>query len=542
MQLGQKWPHCIEIYRRKWCELLGHLDIMSSIGYNDSTIISGGELCKKISSQVLNSGNAENADKQKYYRSLPLFMQKNSEDKIIGNILVGNAQSQFMQQECAKQEKPTHKNIRSINANIGRCILKNVNDKKGKAINGQKQQYSMLMAERNAFVVKKQNIQCLPLTISTMMEQNIGIKSMEDSVDKKALIFMYGLNKTISQKDFKSSVITAMSANTAIKEFVPINLRKVQRLSERSRNQAIPKRTTPLNGEDIVPSLEQSKVVSQRDRQRIANSVEDYASGKMSEQRVPYSVREEARLALTDWWAERIDTSMMNQLAGNTNQSDARFTGMQACTAPTNDHWILATGVAGTNTEASLSASSIFSLTLIDRAVVKAKTLSPKIRPLRIDGEEKYVSFIHTYQHHQLRTNTNTAQYADIQKAAIQGGQISKNPIYTGSLAEYNGTVMHESTRVPTPGVTSVYRAIFCGAQAGVFALGQDSNTNLTASWFEELRTKGSSLKNCVNSVELSLRQCRAKLDFIIRTCYDYCINLKWRIQYENKNLQEMWT
>lgn len=188
------------------------------------------------------------------------------------------------------------------------------------------------------------------------------------------------------------------------------------------------------------------------------------------------------------------DISMMNQLAGNTNQSDTRFTGMQACTAPTNDHWILATGVAGTNTEASLSASSIFSLTLIDRAVVKAKTLSPKIRPLRIDGEEKYVSFIHTYQHHQLRTNTNTAQYADIQKAAIQGGQISKNPIYTGSLAEYNGTVMHESTRVPTPGVTSVYRAIFCGAQSGVFALGQDSNTNLTASWFEELFNYGNEL------------------------------------------------
>lgn len=31
------------------------------------------------------------------------------------------------------------------------------------------------------------------------------------------------------------------------------------------------------------------------------------SSGKMSEQRVPYSVREEARLALTDWWAERIN-------------------------------------------------------------------------------------------------------------------------------------------------------------------------------------------------------------------------------------------
>jgi len=32
------------------------------------------------------------------------------------------------------------------------------------------------------------------------------------------------------------------------------------------------------------------------------------SGGKMSEQRIPFSVREEARLGLQDWWSDRFDT------------------------------------------------------------------------------------------------------------------------------------------------------------------------------------------------------------------------------------------
>jgi N4-gp56 family major capsid protein len=144
---------------------------------------------------------------------------------------------------------------------------------------------------------------------------------------------------------------------------------------------------------------------------------------------------------------------------------------------------------------------------MIDRARTKGKVLSPVIRPVKIMGEDKYVMFIHPFQHHQLRTNTATAQYMDIQKAAIQGGQISKNPIYTGSIAEYNNVILHESTRVPggaggatdgqsvsSGGTTSVYRSIFSGAQAGCCAVGRDTDTGMSASWFEELFDYGNQL------------------------------------------------
>lgn len=230
------------------------------------------------------------------------------------------------------------------------------------------------------------------------------------------------------------------------------------------------------------------------------------SAGKMSEQRVPYAMRDEAKMALADWFADKFDTSFFNQITGNTNITNTKNTGNNTVTAPDAAHWILATGVAGTDAEASLSASSTFSLTLIDRAIAKAKVLAPQIRPLRIGGENKYVCFIHPYQHHQLRINTNTAQYMDIQKAALQGGQISKNPIYTGALAEYNGVILKESTRVPwgtiaqdansktTVGVTSVTRAVLCGAQAGVIGFGKDSNTGLQANWTEETFDFGNQL------------------------------------------------
>lgn len=222
------------------------------------------------------------------------------------------------------------------------------------------------------------------------------------------------------------------------------------------------------------------------------------SDGKMSEQRVPYSMREEARMALSDWLADRIDTAFMNQLAGNVNITDTKYTGNNSCVTADASHKIFPEH----STEASLSTTNTFTLTMIDKAVVQAKTITNPIRPLMVNGEAKYVIFIHPYQHYQLRTTTTTGQYLDIQKAAVQGGQISKNPIYTGAIAEYNGCVIHESTRVPWGstsstlgvGTANIARAIFCGAQAGVMAVGQDTDTGLGATWYEEMFDYGNQL------------------------------------------------
>lgn len=215
------------------------------------------------------------------------------------------------------------------------------------------------------------------------------------------------------------------------------------------------------------------------------------SDGKMSEQRIPFSVREEARQGLTDWWADRIDTALFNHLAGNTGQSDTRYTGGNATTAPSTNNIVYANGLANETQVASASASNIFKLSFIDSAVEKAKTNSPLIRPIKVDGEDKFLCFLHPYQVTDLRQNTNTGQWLDIQKAVYMGSK-EKNPIYSGALGEYNGTILHESTRVPSV-TAGVYRAIFCGAQAASIGFGQ-GNSPTKMSWVEELFDYGNQL------------------------------------------------
>jgi N4-gp56 family major capsid protein len=82
--------------------------------------------------------------------------------------------------------------------------------------------------------------------------------------------------------------------------------------------------------------------------------------------------------------------------------------------------------------------------------VEKAKTISPVIRPARIEGfsEPLYVLFVHPYQVTSLRT-TSAGLWRSIQDAAMQGGKVNDNPMITGALGIYNNVLLVENTRVP---------------------------------------------------------------------------------------------
>jgi N4-gp56 family major capsid protein len=223
------------------------------------------------------------------------------------------------------------------------------------------------------------------------------------------------------------------------------------------------------------------------------------SAGKMSEQRVPFTVRDEARDGLADWWSDRIDRWFFNQVTGHTAQADTRYTGMQAVTAPDAGHMVFAnigpaisSGIVA-GAESSLSATTVarFNLNIIDRAVERAKVAVNALRPIESGGKRMYVAFLHPYQVTSLRTNTNTGQWQDIQQAAMSGGQVDDNPIFTGALGIYNNVVLHESTRVPlvvgaTGGTLDVARAVLCGAQAACMAFGRGHGKN-TFNWVEEL-------------------------------------------------------
>ena len=226
------------------------------------------------------------------------------------------------------------------------------------------------------------------------------------------------------------------------------------------------------------------------------------SAGKMTQQRIPWSIREEAMMGLKDWWAGRLDLSFFNQVCGNNAQADTKFAGNNATIAPDANHRY---GPNGHILDQNLTTGDEMTLSLIDSVVAIAKLggvagPSPVIRPVKVDGEDRWVMVMHTNQVTQLRTNTSSGQWLDIQKAAMTGDGSKGNPIMTGALGMYNGVVLHESTRI-TPGVNSTTgvavsntrRAVLLGAQAGAIGFGQGQSFE-NFDWNEELFDYGNQL------------------------------------------------
>lgn len=221
-------------------------------------------------------------------------------------------------------------------------------------------------------------------------------------------------------------------------------------------------------------------------------------------QRVPFNLREEARDGLADWYAKRYSVAFFNQVCGYTVQTDVRFTGLNAPRATTR-----IIRQSQRTDDASLISTDTFTLNLIDKAKEAAITATPKVRAVAIEGsrgeagnrgrrdynatlQDKYVFYMHPYQVTDMRTSTSTGQWLDIQKAAMQGGMITRNPIYSGAVGEYNSVIIRQSFDV-TPGVSNAgatvantNRAVLLGGQACMIAFGQKDAPGKYR-WNEEL-------------------------------------------------------
>jgi N4-gp56 family major capsid protein len=224
----------------------------------------------------------------------------------------------------------------------------------------------------------------------------------------------------------------------------------------------------------------------------LAHAVRVRNKNTIDAQRVPFNLRDEAKLGLKDWFANRFDTTMFNHLAGYSVITDPRYTGNNAITAPSAGR-IYRGGAATDDATINADNTKIFTLGVIDACVERAGTAVPLIRPLKVNGESKYLMFLHDHQVTDLRTNTNSGQWLDIQKAALAGGIGKKSPIYTDALGEYNNVILHKSNRIPN-GVsnagavqTSTRRAVFCGAQAGAIAFGKEFSDGVNYKWVEQL-------------------------------------------------------
>lgn len=224
--------------------------------------------------------------------------------------------------------------------------------------------------------------------------------------------------------------------------------------------------------------------------------------GRMTEKRVPYDLRNECMVGLSDWWAQRMDVAFFNHIFGNTAETRLKFTGNNAVIAPSTNRIIRAGGVA---TDDLLTSGETLTLEMLDALRVRAETASiadgtgPLVRPIRWQGNDMYVVFLHDHQVYDLRTNAGTLQWADIQKSAMMGGDVENNPIFTGALGVYNGMVLHKASRVTrgvnasNAAVANTRRAVLCGAQAVTIAFGSENGVD-RFTWVEKSFDYGNKL------------------------------------------------
>ena len=228
-------------------------------------------------------------------------------------------------------------------------------------------------------------------------------------------------------------------------------------------------------------------------------------TGKLDEQKNVYDMRQDAKNKLSIALQEFIERQIFMKLGGVNNitgVTDPDTTVVSKLATWSNmPNTVTATdSTAGygnrylcadyTNGADSLAATDLITPELISRTRVKAQTSSPRMRPVRVDGKNYWVMFIHPWQAFDLKNN---ATYAQAQREAQARG--ADNPIFTGALGVWDGVIIHEHEYVPhllaatttnlsftsatagTQYTTAVhaFRAILCGAQAGIFAQTADS-------------------------------------------------------------------
>lgn len=224
--------------------------------------------------------------------------------------------------------------------------------------------------------------------------------------------------------------------------------------------------------------------------------------GRMTNKRTVNDQRAVARLKLTEWFSQFLDQTCFTNLAGkrginpfvlakNVNYAVKDTHEFEDYDA---DHIVY--GGAATSKQ-SLTEQDTMTLSLIDKLIVKATTeggdADKKVRltPLDKNGEDAYIMLLHPYQEHDLRTNTGTSEWLDIQKAAA-GAEGMKSPIFKQNLGNYRGVHFKKHKHVvldDTYGVSGNVqsaRASFMGRQALVLAFGNASSANLRADWTEK--------------------------------------------------------
>ncbi len=196
--------------------------------------------------------------------------------------------------------------------------------------------------------------------------------------------------------------------------------------------------------------------------------------GRMGRRKNRLQGRQDGRTVLKLWQTEVMEEVALNHLVGNTAETFPSV----ALAPSTGRHLFAGTATA----ESDLTNSSVHKLTIeeIFRLDEKARTVTPKLRPIRTNEfGNVYVLLIHPFQASHLKiggTSEISKAWREYQKYAKERG--NKNPLFSGALGMINNTVIHEVEGLPLfstgSGGVQVARAVLLGAQALTIAFGGD--------------------------------------------------------------------
>jgi len=231
------------------------------------------------------------------------------------------------------------------------------------------------------------------------------------------------------------------------------------------------------------------------------------AGGRMTRKRTIHDLRKVARARQSDWWARVFDELHFMYASGTRGVNDefifdATYPGFanNPLAAPDSLHHYFANGKA----KATITVDDKMSLSGVDRLVAEADMMgggtqgTPQIQPIKLEGEDHFLLLMNPWQAYDLRTDTASGKWLDIQKA-LATSEGRKSPICKGGLGMYNNVILQKHKGIirfddyGSGGDVKAARALFLGEQALAVAWGSPGS-GLRFDWHEESRDNGNIL------------------------------------------------
>ena len=223
------------------------------------------------------------------------------------------------------------------------------------------------------------------------------------------------------------------------------------------------KGTSRTEGDDTLKGNEEEMVF--KDQRIIVDEIRwgTARKGKLSQKRVLFDLRNQAKGALQDLAQEETDRDITTAMVATPAGSDRILYGNAVSNTALSDI---------DNTDDKCTADGLRRV----KRLLKKKC-NPRIRPAKMkNGDELFIAVLDTYAVRDLKADTGTTGWAAIQMAAqVRGG---KNPMFTGALGMIENLVLYEYENLPIlsgvgAGSIDVAQNLILGAQAAAVVWGQ---------------------------------------------------------------------